>query len=251
MCNKVISKAKEDYLNLSGSKLANPLTGQKKHWKIINSVMNKCKAPKIPPLLVDNKFVIDCKEKANVFSSLFSEQCKPLDNDSTLPNLTYLTNSKIDDFTISYDEITLLIRSLSTGKAGRPDGISTQMLLLCDDTVTVPLKIIFEQILTTGVFPDLWKTANVTPIHKKANKQIPTNYRPISLLPICGKILEKIIANQMYVYLISNNLITKNQSGFRPGDSTTNQLLGLINEIHKSFEIRREVRAIFLDISKA
>ena len=155
------------------------------------------------------------------------------------------------NFTISSDEITLLIRSLSTGKAGGPDGISTQMLLLCDDTVTVPLKIIFEQILTTGVFPDLWKTANVTPIHKKANKQIPTNYRPISLLPICGKILEKIIANQMYVYLISNNLITKNQSGFRPGDSTTNQLLGLINEIHKSFENRREVRAIFLDISKA
>ena len=55
----------------------------------------------------------------------------------------------------------------------------------------------------------------------------------------------------MYDYLISNNLITKNQSGFRPGDSTTNQLLGLINEIHKSFENRREVRAIFLDISKA
>ena len=55
----------------------------------------------------------------------------------------------------------------------------------------------------------------------------------------------------MYDYLISNNLITKNQSGFRPGDSTTNQLLGLINEIHKSFEKRHEVRAIFLDISKA
>ena len=55
----------------------------------------------------------------------------------------------------------------------------------------------------------------------------------------------------MYDYLISNNLITKNQSGFRPGDSTTNQLLGLVNEIHKSFESRHEVRAIFLDISKA
>ena len=55
----------------------------------------------------------------------------------------------------------------------------------------------------------------------------------------------------MYDYLISNDLITRNQSGFRPGDSTTNQLSGLVNEIHKSFENRLEVRAIFFDISKA
>ena len=61
------------------------------------------------------------------------------------------------------------------------------------------------------------------------------NYRPISLLPICGKILEKLIFNQLYSYLNTNNLITKNQSGFRPGDSTTNQLLYLIDEIHQAF----------------
>ena len=251
ICNKVISKAKEDYLNLSGSKLANPSTSKKTYWKIINRVMNKCKAPKIPPLLVDNKFIIDCKEKANIFARFFADQCKLLVNDSVLPNPTLLTNSKLESFTIFPDEITSLIRSLDSAKAGGPDGISAQMLLLCDDTVTVPLKLIYNQILLTGIFPDFWKTANVTPIHKKADKQLSKNYRPISLLPICGKIFEKIVANQLYDYLTSNNLITKNQSGFRPGDSTTNQLLGLINEIHKSFENRLEVRAIFLDISKA
>ena len=51
------------------------------------------------------------------------------------------------------------------------------------------------------------------------------NYRPISLLPICGKIFERIIFNNLYTYLNLNGLITKNQSGFRPGDSTTNQQL--------------------------
>ena len=85
----------------------------------------------------------------------------------------------------------------------------------------------------------MWKLANVTPIYKKGDKQLVTNYRPISLLPICGKLFEKIIFN--------------NQSGFRPGDSTTNQLLYLVNEIHEAFENSKslEIRAVFLDISKA
>ena len=60
----------------------------------------------------------------------------------------------------------------------------------------------------------MWKLANVTPIFKKGDKQLITNYRPISLLPICEKILEKIIFINLYAYLYTNNLITKNQSGF-------------------------------------
>ena len=70
----------------------------------------------------------------------------------------------------------------------------------------------------------MWKIAKVTPIFKKGDKQLIKYYRPISLLPICGKILEKIIFNNLYSYLHTHNLITKNQSGFRLGDSTTNQL---------------------------
>ena len=67
------------------------------------------------------------------------------------------------------------------------------MLLLCDETVTLPLRIIYSNILKTGTYPDTWKVANVTPVFKKQNKQLIKNYRPISLLLICGKILEKII----------------------------------------------------------
>ena len=99
----------------------------------------------------------------------------------------------------------------------------------------------------------MWKIANVTPIFKKGDKQLIKNYRPISFLPICGKILEKIIFNNLYAYLHRNNLITKYQLGFHPGDSTTNQLLYLLDEIHQAFDSTKslEVRAIFLDISKA
>ena len=77
------------------------------------------------------------------------------------------------------------------------------------------------------------------------------NYRPISLLPICGKILEKIVFDQVYSFLNANNLLTKKQSGFRPGDSTIYQLLSITSTIYESFENFDETRAVFLDISKA
>ena len=156
-------------------------------------------------------------------------------------------NSATAHITIKNDEIISLIREINPGKATGSDGISGQMLLLCDDSVILPLKIIFSNILSTSIYPNLWKVANVIPIHKKGDKQLIKNYRPISPLPICGKILEKIIFNYLYSYLTANRLITRSQSGFRPGDSTTNQLLYFVDEIRQAFE----VRTVFLDISKA
>ena len=96
----------------------------------------------------------------------------------------------------------------------------------------------------------LFYLANVTPIYKKGDKQLIKNYRPISLLPV-EKFSKKLSSITFIVN--ANNLVTKNQSGFRPGDSTTNQLLYLTNEIHEAFENAKslELRAVFLDISKA
>ena len=70
------------------------------------------------------------------------------------------------------------------------------------------------------MFPDSWTYANAQPIHRKGNRQLKSNYRPISLLPICGKILEKIIFDQVYSFLNGNKLISKNRSSFKTGDST-------------------------------
>lgn len=83
----------------------------------------------------------------------------------------------------------------------------------------------------------------------KHDRQLISNYRP--LLPICGKILEKIIFDEVYSFLNINELISKHQSGFRPGDSTIYQLLSIISSIYDSFEKYDETHALFLDISKA
>ena len=125
------------------------------------------------------------------------------------------------------------------------------MIELCEDSIALPLSIIFNNIINTGIFPAIWKFANVTPVHKKESKQIVKNYRPISLLPLFAKLFERILFSNMYNHLTSNDLITKNQSGFRPGDSVTNQLIFLLDKIYSSLDINLEVRSVFLDMSKA
>ena len=94
---------------------------------------------------------------------------------------------------------------------------------------------------------------NVVPIHKKGDKQLIQNYIPVSLLPICGKIFEKLMFNSLFKYLENNNLLNPHQSGFRCGDSCVHQLLSVTYDIYKSFDANPslEVRGIFLDMSKA
>ena len=93
--------------------------------------------------------------------------------------------------------------------------------------------------------------ANVVPVHKKNDKQILKNYRPVSLLPICRKVFECLIYNSLFEYFIVIDLISPNQSGFKPVDSCTNQLMSITHEIYQSFDHGFDVRGVFLDISKA
>ena len=221
--------SKENYLKSLGLKLIAKATGQKTYWKILNGLLNKCKTPRIPPLLVGDQLVVNCKEKAKIFNNYFLEQCKPILNNSILPPFNLLTNSTLESVLINQKTILDIINNINVNKAHGPDNISGHMIELCGENITLPLSIIFNNIMNTGIFPSIWKTANVTPIYKKENKQNAKNYRPISLLPLFSKIFEKILFSKMYNYFNSNNLITKNQSGFRPNDSVTNQLIYLVD----------------------
>ena len=126
------------------------------------------------------------------------------------------------------------------------------MLKRVSKTVAKPLCIIFNRSLQEGIFPDKWKQGNLVPIFKKGEKSIPSNYRPVSLLSNLGKIQERIIFKHLYNHLYSNNLLYKYyQSGFRPGHSTTYQLIDIFHHICQSFDAKQHSRMIFCDISKA
>ena len=128
------------------------------------------------------------------------------------------------------------------------------MIKICDESLVKPLLKIFQFSLDTSVFPNKWKKANVVPVYKnKGDKGVVKNYRPVSLLPIFGKIFEKCIFDSIYTYFEENKLFTNSQSGFRKGDSCVSQLLSITHEILKGFDANPslDTRGVFLDISKA
>ena len=103
---------------------------------------------------------------------------------------------------------------------------------MCDKTLVYLLKLIFKASIQESVFPDCWKKANVVPIHIKETKNLLKNHRPISLLLIFGKIYGRIIFKELFNHFDKNQLFTKCQSGFLPGESCISQLLFIVQEIN-------------------
>ena len=235
--NMSIEELKEKYYTKLSSRLADLLTSPKTYWSILKTFLNNKKIPCIPPLFHENKFITDFKEKAELFNHFFVNQCSLLSNNSVLPtNLPQLTSKCLDSIHFSSRDIVKIISRLDPNKAHSHDMLSIRMIKLCGNSICKPLLIIFKDCLSEGKFP-----SNVVPVHKKGNKQSLENYRSISLLPICSKIFERLIYNEMFTFFIENNLISPNQSGFRPGVSCVNQLLAITHEIHKSFDEGFEV----------
>ena len=191
-CFNAINLAKNAYLDTMGTKLLDSKSSPKAYWQILNKILNKCRVPRIPPIFSNNKLIINCVEKAQCFNKCFLSHCKTNVNNILLPAFSYLTDSRLGNIQITDNEIKSIIISLNPNKTHGCDSISIQMLHLCAESIHFPLGIIFRNIVNIGIFPDQWKLANVTPIHKKNDKQLIPNYRPISLLPICSKIFEKI-----------------------------------------------------------
>ena len=105
------------------------------------------------------------------------------------------------------------------------------MLKICDTTI------IFKSFINQSMFHDTWKKkSNICPIHEKGYKQTVNIYQPVLLLPVCGKIFERLIFNSLYKYLDSNKLLSFHQSGFQSSDSCVNQLLSIVHKLYKAFD---------------
>ena len=110
--------------------------------------------------------------------------------------------------------------------AAEPDGLPAIFLKKLAYWIAVPLTIVYQQSIHQACIPDDWRQAKVIALHKrKGHKADPSSYQSISLIAVASKVLERIVVQQLHDFLISNNLICKEQHGFMPNRSTTFNLL--------------------------
>ena len=132
-----------------------------------------------------------------------------------------------------------------------PDLFSPRLLKEGASILSNPLSIAFNRLLSKSYFPSSWKEASVTSIYKKEDKSLPQNYRPISLLSLIGKTMERCVHKHLYNYIVEHMLLTPFQSCFVAGDLTTYQLLHTYHTFIEAVDSGKEVRVVFCGISKA
>ena len=196
--------------------------------------------------------ITDAKEKATLFNEYFTSRCELENVDSPLPNVTVFQNFKhLSNISTSEREVKILLNSVDGSKACGVDGVGNSLIRASADGITNSFLRFITISLSKGIFPSMWKLANVIPIFKKDDRQLKENVRPVSLLISLSKIIEKIVFIRLYNFLLEIHFLNPFQSGFRPGDSTVNQLVFIVHKIYEALEQGKEVRMVSLDISKA
>ena len=134
--------------------------------------------------------------------------------------------------------------------AAGPDNIPTQLLKETAQQMAPLLTFIFQASLDQGKLPSDWKSANVTPIHKKEIKTDPSNYRPISLTSVCCKTLEHVVYSSIFSHLENHQILTDNQHGFCTRRSCETQLISAISDFHNVSTIKNILTLSFLILLK-
>ena len=168
---------------------------------------------------------------ANVFNNFFvsvsTQVCSEMPRTKKSP-LDYLKNRNTNSFftsLVTHSETEDIIISLKNWKSTRPFSIPVKLLKSVKSDTSRPLACIFNESITLGIFPEKLKCAKVIPIHKKGAHTDPSNYRPISLLSVFGKLFEKLIFYKLYEHLDNLNTFYPLQFGFRKRHSTNHALI--------------------------
>ena len=230
----------------------------KKTWEGIRKIVNiKKTSPKISQLNIGGKIIDDDKELATNFNNFFLNMGPNTEASiPKVPNISpskFLKNRNQINFVIAHisnEEILDIINSLENKTTG-PFSIPVKLLSLIPDLIIIPLAYIINMSLLTGVYPDLLKVVKVIPIHKGGSSKDVNNYRPISLLSIFDKIIEKIMHNRLYTFLERHNILFRNQFGFRKNTSTVHTLVQITEMIKASIDSDKYGCGIFIDLRKA
>ena len=221
-------------------------------WSTLKTFISPNLNSAIPPIESEGIIYTDDFEKANLFKNYFQGQTVLDDSNAILPELpepSYLTS--LSSIAFDPQEVEEILKTLKTDKASGPDDLSNRILKELSHELSSPLCSLFNKSLSLGKFPSPYKDANVTPVHKKGDLSLVSNYRPIPRLNSVAKLFEKLVFKYLYNHLQDNNMLSSLQSGFIPGDSTVNQLAYLYHIFTEALDAGKEVRTVFCDISKA
>ena len=179
-----------------------------------------------------------------IFSLLHSQilmilmELPPNEIQSLIENLEYIV--------LNEEEVEDVLKIINPSKVSGPDLINPRLLKEASSILKNPLCKLFNMSLQQAMFPRQWKRANVSPVFKNNKPNEVKNYRPISLLSVISKCMERCVYKHVYNHLLQNDMLTCNQSGFTKGDSAVNQLVNISSEFGKALDSGKEIRVVFL-----
>ena len=131
------------------------------------------------------------------------------------------------------------------------DRLSIKLVKLSTPLITHAMTVIFNKSIKSGSFPWEWKISNVTPVYKTGPREDMNNCRPISVISIVAKAMEKLVYNQLYEYFTENDMLKTSQRGFKPDHSTVTAVLEIMNKSFNKIDIGQLNGVVFLDLKKA
>jgi hypothetical protein len=211
-------------------------------------------------LIIQSEETEDLHNIAELFNMFFCEiPIKLLRNNKrkdTMPSMKHRMNIKECNKSLFFSPITehevvKVAQSLKNKFTTRYDDIPDSIVKQCIDYFKKPLTNIFITSLETGTFPEQLKIAKVIPIHKRGNTRNINNHRPIALLSVFSKLLEKLVYDGVVIFMEKNGIINEAQHGFRANRSIETALLDFINNVQSAIDNKMNPVGIFLDLSKA
>jgi len=222
-------------------------TKPKLFWNLLGSRNKSKTSPNI--IKIGNQEITDSVQKATCFNNFFASIFTKWDTNRPIPDTDITQDPNLSSLTFTDEEVLTELKGVDTSKAPGPDGIPTTILKDCAEALTRPLTQLFNMSLDKSSVPKEWKRANVVPVFKKGDPTQTNNYRPISLLPIVSKILERLIYNKIINFIRPK--LTSMQHGFLAKCSTTTQLLTVFSKINNILDSRTQTDVIYFDLSKA
>ena len=230
----------------------------KKIWETINELTNsKTKiSTSVSSVMHNNQIKNTPYEISDAFNDYFSNIAPELAHLLPLTQTSHKSYLRGDyprsmsvPIITEYD--TLQVISTLKSKKGHIDEIPADFIKDNKDLLAKPLTILFNQSVSTGVFPDRLKLAKIIPIHKTGNKTDLSNYRPISILPTFSKVFESLMKYHLMLYLNKMKILNNRQFGFRPGLSTFDAINTFTSDLYTALNKNKSILSIFIDFSKA